>query len=103
MFRIHQQHEVQIPIVELYVNFKEAVVALYNQVDDEEKEPEPDTIPKREIQWEQNIGESDDKDFEGQYGSGDDSADDEVDDDANDEHCTYQTSEPRYVVTDISS
>ena len=86
MFRIHQQHQIQIPTVELYVNFKEAAVDLYNQADDEEEEEEaePGTIPEREIEWEQNIGESDDEDFEGQYGSGDDSADDEIDEDAND-------------------
>ena len=80
MFQIHQQHQAQIPVIELYVNFKEVVVALYHQVDNEEEELEPDTVPEREVEWEQNISESDDKDFEGQYGSGDDSAYDDAND-----------------------
>ena len=83
MFRIHQQHQAQIPAIELYVDFKEVVVALYHQANDEEEEPEPSTVSKRELEWEQNISKSDDKDFEGEYGSGDDV---DVDDDADDEH-----------------
>ena len=47
MFRIHQQHQIQIPTVELYVNFKEAVVDLYNQADNEKEEAEPGTIPEK--------------------------------------------------------
>ena len=47
MFRIHQQHQAQIPAIELYVDFKEVVVALYHQANDEEEEPEPDSSRKR--------------------------------------------------------
>ena len=54
----------------MYVNFKEVVVALYHQADDEDEKLEP----------------SDDEDLEGEYGSDDDGVDDDVDDDADDKH-----------------
>ena len=66
----------------MYAVFREVAVAVYQQADDEEEESEPSTVSDREVEWEQNINQSDDEDFEGEYGSGDDGADD----DANDEH-----------------
>ena len=86
----------------MYVDFKEVVVALYHQANDEEEEPEPSTFLEREVEWEQKISESDYKDFEGKYGSGDDYADD----DADDEHlllsntmvaCRHPFGEPSFV------
>ena len=65
----------------MYVDFKEVTI-----VDDKVEEPEPNTFPKREVEWEQNISENDDEDFEGKYGSGDDDADDDMDDDVDDKH-----------------
>ena len=81
MFWIHQQHQAQIPVIELYIDFKEVTI-----VDDKEEEPESGTFPEREVEWEQNISENDDEDFECKYGSGDDGADDDVDGDVDDKH-----------------
>ena len=37
----------QIPVIELYIIFKEVVVALYHQADDEEEEPELSIVPEK--------------------------------------------------------
>ena len=66
MFQIHQQHQPQIPVTKLYVEFKEVAITFYYQADDEEKELEPRTVPekkKKKVEWEQDISESDDEDL----------------------------------------
>ena len=66
MFWIHQQHQAQIPVIELYADFKELAIAFYHQANDEEEKPKLNTILEREVEWEQNINESNDEDIEGE-------------------------------------
>ena len=73
---IHQQYRGNIAGIELYVDFKTVALAL---------EPKSSTFPNRDAQWEECNSESDEEEFEDEYGSDDKGALDDVDDDANDE------------------
>ena len=53
----------------MYIDFKEVAAAFYHQADDDEEEPKPSAFPKRRVEWEQNISESDD---DGAYDDADD-------------------------------